>query len=122
MIGVLYVDDEDDIRTIVEFALRLDPEMDCRLASSVAEARDALVQGGMPDIVLVDVMMPGEGGLVLLEHLKADPATAGIPVVFVTASAGARDLEKYLGAGAAGAIRKPFDPLALAATVRGYLA
>lgn len=122
MTRVLYVDDEEDIRTIVDFALRLDPGIECRLAGTVAAAREIVAGGWLPDILLVDVMMPGEGGLVLLQEFKADPVRSAIPVVFVTASAGTRDLEHYRVAGAAGAIAKPFDPLALAATVRGYLA
>lgn len=121
MIRVLYVDDEEDIRTIVDFALRLDPAMACRLAGSVAEARAVIAGDWRPDIVLVDVMMPGEGGDMLLAQVKGDPRLAEVPVVLVTASAQARDLERYRAAGADGVIRKPFDPLELASRVRGYL-
>ncbi|HEY6870510.1 MAG TPA: response regulator [Novosphingobium sp.] len=121
MIRVLYVDDEEDIRTIVDFALRLDPDFACRLAGSVGEARAVIAEGWRPDIVMVDVMMPGEGGGVLLQLVKDDPQLAAIPVVLVTASAQARDLERYREAGADGVIRKPFDPLELASRVRGYL-
>lgn len=121
MTRVLYVDDEEDIRTIVDFALRLDPAIDCRLANSVAAARGTIAAGWVPDIVLADVMMPGENGSVLLRELKNSPQFSEIPVVLVTASAQQRDLEDYRAAGADGVIRKPFDPLTLVSTVRAHL-
>lgn len=122
-VRVLYVDDEADIRTIVQIALRLDPGMEVTMAASGAEALSLVGRAGwMPDIVLVDVMMPGMTGMELVEKLRGGPATAAIPVVFVTASARSFDIARYVGAGAVGVIAKPFDPLTLAAQVRAHLA
>lgn len=76
----------------------------------------------MPDIALIDVMMPVDDGFALLARLRDRPDTARMPVVFVTASARAAELRRYHDAGVAGVIAKPFDPLDLASNIRGYLA
>ena len=122
-VRVLYVDDEADIRTIVQIALRLDPGMEVKLAASGVEALALIGQDGwMPDIALVDVMMPGLTGMELVERVRDDPVMAGMPILFVTASARSSDIARYVGAGAMGVISKPFDPLTLASHVRAYLA
>ena len=69
-----------------------------------------------PDVILLDVMMPDVDGLGTLELLRADPATATILVIFMTAKAQKSDVTTYLDAGAIGVITKPFDPMSLAAT------
>ncbi|CAN5177859.1 response regulator [soil metagenome] len=122
-VRVLYVDDEADIRTIVQIALRLDPGMEVKLAASGAEALALIGQDGWtPDIALIDVMMPGLTGMELVERVRDDPTMAGMPILFVTASARSSDIARYIGAGAVGVISKPFDPLTLAAHVRRHLA
>jgi len=111
---VLYVDDEEDICTIVEMALKLDRQIECRTAGSALAARAVLASGWMPDIALLDMMMPVTDGRELLAELRADPATATLPVALVTAgTADAATLE-----GVAGIIAKPFDPLTLAGRIR----
>lgn len=117
---VLYVDDEEDIRTIVSIALGLDPDMKVTLAASGAEALALVGAGWVPDIALVDVMMPEMNGMELVARLHGEPATAGLPVLYVTASARSDDIARYTGAGAIGVISKPFDPMTLAAQVRAY--
>jgi CheY-like chemotaxis protein len=122
-VRVLYVDDEADIRTIVQIALGLDPGMEVTMAASGTEALDRIGRDGwIPDIALVDVMMPGITGMELVERLHNDPATQGLPILFVTASARSTDIARYVGAGAIGVISKPFDPLTLAGQVRAHLA
>jgi CheY-like chemotaxis protein len=122
-ISVLYVDDEPDIRLIVEMALNLRPGLSTRTAASGEEALDIILGGGMrPDLVMVDVMMPGLTGPDVLATLCANPDTAGIPVIFVTARARPSDIEAYLAQGAKGVITKPFDPMSLAEQVLGLLA
>lgn len=110
---VLYVDDEADICTIVEMALALDGGIECRTAGSAAAALAVLAEGWRPDIALLDMMMPVTGGAELLAALRANPATAALPVVLVTA--GTPDLS---GMDVAGVISKPFDPLSLPGQVR----
>lgn len=115
---VIYVDDEEDIRTIVEMALSLDPAIDLRIAPSGRDALDTLAAGFAPDIALLDLMMPEMSGQDLLAHLRAMPEHAQLPIVFITASARQSDVERYIREGADDVITKPFDPLALAANVR----
>lgn len=118
---VLYVDDEADIRTIVDLALRLDPAMEVVIAESGAAALDKIGKDKwLPDMALVDMMMPGMSGMELLDHMRARDDTADIPVVFVTASARSMEIQRYIDAGAIGVISKPFDPVALARLVRRH--
>ena len=114
-ISILYVDDEPDIRMIVEMALQLRPGIEVRTAISGDAALQMLQTAGWrPDLVMVDVMMPGLTGPDLLEKLRADPETADLPIIFVTARARPQDVQAYVAQGALGVITKPFDPMALA--------
>lgn len=118
---ILYVDDEADIRTIVEMALALDPGMEVRLASSGQDVLEMLQQGAwIPDLALIDMLMPGMTGTDVMAALRERGWTANIPIVFVTASAWQRDIDRFVDAGALGVIAKPFDPLTLAETVRSF--
>jgi two-component system OmpR family response regulator len=117
---VLYVDDESDIREIAELALKLDLEFDVRVCASGSEAI-TIAQEWSPQIVLLDVMMPGIDGPTTLGMLRAIPCTHAIPVVFITARAQAGETEKLVTLGAAGVLTKPFDPMTLAAQVREFL-
>jgi CheY-like chemotaxis protein len=117
---ILHVDDEPDIREVVEMSLELDPAFTVKSCSS---GRDALAVAAdwSPDLILCDVMMPVMDGPTTLARLRESPRTAGIPVVFMTARAQAREIEQFKSLGASGVIPKPFDPLALATSVRGHL-
>src|SRR5207244_1326689 len=110
---ILYVDDEPDIRLIVEMALRLKAEFEVHGADSGQEALDLLRNGLKPDLILVDVMMPGLTGPDLLARVRENPDTKDLPVVFVTARARQQDVEQYIQQGAQGVITKPFDPMTL---------
>jgi len=114
---VLHVDDEPDIREIVAASLGLDPEFELRDCDSGAEALTAAA-AWRPDLILLDVMMPVMDGPSTLRHLRENPQTVDIPVVFMTARAQTRELDHYKSLGAAGVIVKPFDPMTLAACVR----
>jgi CheY-like chemotaxis protein len=120
-LSVLYVDDDDDIRHIVALSLGLDPTIIVRVAASGQEALDIVDAGEVPDVAILDVMMPGMDGLELLDHLRARPATATLPVLFMTARGRAADVADYGARGAAGVIIKPFDPIGLAQQVRSLL-
>jgi CheY-like chemotaxis protein len=114
---VLLVDDEVDIRTIGEICLSRVGGWTTVLAAGGAEAV-ALALDEQPDVILLDVMMPEVDGPETLRRLRADPRTAHIPIVFLTARVQRGDLRSYTAMGAVGAIAKPFDPMRLAADVQ----
>ena len=120
MTRVLYVDDEPDIREVAGMALELDPDFEVRCCASGREGL-ATARDWLPHIVLLDVMMPGLDGPGTLDILKADPGLAHIPVVFITARVHAGEIEAFRERGAAGVLRKPFDPMTLAEDVRAFL-
>lgn len=117
---VLHVDDEPDIRELVEISLGLDPDMAIKSCSSGGDALVAAAEWS-PDVILMDVMMPVMDGPETLSHLREQETTAAIPVVFMTARAQTRELAQFMSLGAAGVIPKPFDPMTLAGSLRGYL-
>jgi CheY-like chemotaxis protein len=114
---ILYVDDEADIREVATMALELEPGFEVKCAASGAEAL-ALAAEWRPDLIMLDVMMPGMDGPSTLSRLRADPATGMIPVIFITARTQAQEVDRFLAAGAIGFIAKPFDPMQLASQVR----
>jgi CheY-like chemotaxis protein len=75
----------------------------------------------LPDLILMDVQLPGQDGLSLTRQLKADPATAGIPIVALTAHAMATDRDQAMAAGCIGYISKPIETRTLGELVRGFL-
>ena len=118
---VLLIDDEADIRSVGRLSLEKVGGWDVVDAGSGEEGIE-LARREQPDAILLDAMMPGIDGPATIERLKASKETSGIPVLFVTAKLQAADRERYLQLGAKGVIAKPFDPMALAPTVRKYLA
>lgn len=119
---ILYVDDEEDIRTIVEMALGLDVDIELQSLSSGAEALALLDTAEFePDMALIDMMMPGMSGIELLGELRSRSATMELPIYFITASARSSDIARYSDLGANGIITKPFDPMTLAADIRKLL-
>jgi CheY-like chemotaxis protein len=113
------VDDEPDIREIVELALGLDPRFLVRSCASGADAL-ALAAAWLPEMILCDVMMPVMDGPATLAALRKGPQTRNIPVVFMTARAQTRDLAYLHAIGANGVITKPFDPAVLASSVHRH--
>jgi CheY-like chemotaxis protein len=111
---VMCVEDEADIRLIVQTALETVAGLRVTLcddgARAVAAARDA-----RPDLIALDVMMPGTDGPAVLRALRADPLTAAIPIVFITAKVQPDEVSHLLRQGAIGVVAKPFDPMTLAA-------
>jgi two-component system, OmpR family, response regulator len=118
---VLFVDDDDDIRSIGELALVEVGGMPTVLASSGSMALEVAARE-QPDVVLLDVMMPGMDGPTTLRRLREQPATAAIPVVFVTAQVRPHEVQRYLELGAIGVIGKPFEPMTLPDELRALVA
>jgi CheY-like chemotaxis protein len=119
-IRILHVDDEPDIREVVEMSLGLDPAFETRNCGSGKEALSVAVEW-KPDFILLDVMMPVMDGPATLVQLRDDARTATIPVIFMTARAQAREVDHLRSLGAVGVIAKPFDPMTLSASVRSYV-
>jgi diguanylate cyclase (GGDEF)-like protein len=116
---VLVVDDDPDIARFIEINLRLEG-YDVQIAHDGADAIDR-IHHEMPDLVLLDVMMPRIDGVELCRQLRADPLTATVPVIMLTAKSLSADKVVGLTAGADDYIIKPFDTLELVARVRSTL-
>jgi two-component system OmpR family response regulator len=114
---ILYIEDETDIQEVARMALEEVGGFTVRVASSGKEGI-ALAQSVNPDLILLDVMMPGMDGPTTLRELRRLPATASIPVIFMTAKVQRHEVEQYRKMGALDVIPKPFDPMELPNTVR----
>ena len=114
---ILYVEDEPDIQAVARLALEQLGGFTVELCSSGAEALEK-VPLFKPDLILLDVMMPGMDGPSTLQALRGLPETQGCPVVFMTAKVQPQEVEHYRQLGAVDVIPKPFDPMALADKVR----
>ena len=120
-IRVLHVDDEPDIRAVVDLSLTLDPEFEVQSCASGAEALIRAAEWS-PSVILLDVMMPEMDGAATLAKLRQNPCTANIPVLLMTARKLVDDMERFRSLGVLAVITKPFDPLALPVLVRDHLA
>ncbi|MFT4216330.1 MAG: response regulator [Micropruina sp.] len=110
---LLLVDDDDDIREVAATALELVDGFRIVTATGGLQAvRQA--QEHHPDGIVLDVMMPGMDGLQTVERLRADPVTAEIPVILLTARLDGDEPDD----GIAGVIAKPFDPMSLGGQIR----
>lgn len=109
---IVYVEDEPDIRSIAEFALAQLGGFTVELCESGQQAIEK-APAFKPDLILLDVMMPGMDGIETFARLKALPEIEATPIVFMTAKAMQDEVKRYLSLGAADVIPKPFDPLTL---------
>jgi CheY-like chemotaxis protein len=116
---ILVVDDNDAGLLLVTSVLQFDGFQ----VDSAGSAQEVLERLSirLPDLILMDVQLPGQDGLSLTRELKADPVTAGIPIVALTANAMAGDRERALNAGCIGYISKPIDTRTLAEEIRRLL-
>jgi two-component system, OmpR family, response regulator len=114
---ILCVDDEPLIQAIARAALEKRGGFTVLICGSGAEALAAM-PAFAPELLLLDVMMPGLDGPATLAALRRLPATATTPAIFMTTKMQARGLAPGAGLGIIGVIDKPFDPKTLAETVR----
>jgi CheY-like chemotaxis protein len=114
---ILMVEDEPDIQAIARLALEAVGGFTVTVCGSGSEA---LASGPafQPDLVLLDVMMPGLDGPGTLQAMRQTPALAGVPVVFMTAKVQPQEIATLRSLGALDVIAKPFDPLTLSSTIR----
>jgi len=117
---VLVIDDEDDIREVAQLALEAVAGWEVFTASSGAEGLRVAAER-LPDAILLDVMMPEMDGPSTFRALQAQPATAGIPVILLTAKVQASDRTRFHDLGVRGVLTKPFDPMELSREVEGVL-
>lgn len=116
----LVIDDEEDVRMVANLSLGRVGGMEVIEAKNGEEGlRRARAEH--PDFILLDMMMPVMDGAATFAALRADPETASIPVVFLTAKAMASEVQRLKDLGAKGVILKPFNPMALAGDVRAIL-
>ena len=109
---VLIADDEPNILLSLEFLMKREGLRTCVAADGTQAL--AAVQRERPDLVLLDVMMPGSlDGLEMCRRLRAQPATAQVPVILLTARGQQRDIEAGREAGADTYLTKPFSPMEL---------
>lgn len=114
------IDDEEDVRFIAQVSLGRVGGMTVIEARNGAEGVSR-ARSEMPDVILLDMMMPGMDGVATLRELRGDPQTTRIPIVFLTAKSGATDAERLLEMGASGIILKPFNAMTLASELTALL-
>ncbi|HLA35290.1 MAG TPA: response regulator [Rhodocyclaceae bacterium] len=114
---ILYVEDEADIRAVAQLALEMVGGFKLQICSSGAEAISQ-AEAFAPDLILLDVMMPGMDGPTTLQGLRERSSLANIPAVFMTAKVQPTEIAHFKSLGALDVIAKPFDPMALAGQIK----
>jgi two-component system, OmpR family, alkaline phosphatase synthesis response regulator PhoP len=117
--SILVVDDEEDILELVEYNLAKDGYRISCAATGEAALKSA--KGQLPDLIVLDLMLPGLDGLEICKRLKGDPKTKHIPIVMLTAKGEEADIVTGLELGADDYITKPFSPRVLAARIKTVL-
>lgn len=116
---VIVADDEADIRQLVAFTLRRRGHT--VIEAATGDAALALITTERPDLAVLDVMMPGLSGLDIARVASADPATAAIPIILLSAKGQVSEINEGLASGARKYLVKPFSPRHLAETVADLL-
>ena len=116
---VLLIEDEPHIAEAIRFLLGLDGWAVTVLADGIEGL--AAVRDRLPDLVILDLMLPGLSGLEILKALRGDPATAATPVMMLTAKGQGRDREAAERAGANLFMAKPFSNAEIVAAARGLV-
>jgi len=114
---ILYAEDEEDIQEIVNISLVEIGEFELLICSSGEELLEAY-EGFNPDLILLDVMMPGMDGIATFEQLKQMSVYNDTPVVFMTAKVQVNEIQQYKELGALEVISKPFNPMELPEKLR----
>lgn len=109
---ILYVDDEPDIREVVQMSLSLVDGLDVQTCESGERALEVVLRW-RPDLLLLDVMMPGMDGPSTLQELRTMAGFETLPVIFITAKAMPQEVARFRELGAVAVIAKPFDPIKL---------
>ncbi|MEO1858154.1 MAG: response regulator [Rubritalea sp.] len=115
MAKILIAEDSPHFVKLVELILKRDGHS----ARFAVDGEKALheVRENLPDVAILDVNMPGMDGLEVLEAIKSDPETSGVPVIILTASSHALTEQEAIASGAAAFLTKPFSPISLLSTI-----
>lgn len=108
---------DDDIEMLKQLAIMLKDQYAVSVITSADQALAALSEGSLPDLILLDVMMPDTDGFSLMEHLKNDTELRKIPVIFLTGMTDTDDEIRGLTLGGADYVRKPFHREVLLARI-----
>lgn len=114
---IMLVEDEEDIRAVAELALEAVGGFTVKTCGSGVCALENL-DAFRPQLILLDVMMPGMDGPSTLRAIRERPEFEDIPVIFITAKVQPEEVRGYLAAGAVDVISKPFDPMKLSEKIR----
>lgn len=114
---IMYAEDEPDIRMIVQVAIEATSPCQIAFAENGQDLLDK-VEDFMPDLIMLDVMMPEMDGPTALKKLRENPATKDIPVIFMTAKAQVHELEELKSLGVVDVLTKPFDPIQLYTNIK----
>ena len=114
---ILLVEDDPDIQLITRLSLEVGGGYEVRVCASGAEAVES-VQDSAPDLILLDMMMPGMDGLATMDALRKRPETAATPLVFFTANTQEQVKQDLIRRGALGVIVKPVEPNFLVEQIR----
>lgn len=114
---ILYVEDEPDIQAVARIALETVGGFTLTICGSGKEAL-ANAAAFAPDLLLLDVMMPGMDGVTTLQELRKQSAMSATPVMFMTAKVQPQEIAQLMSLGALDVIPKPFDPMTLADQIR----
>ncbi|WP_454785614.1 response regulator [Legionella sp. WA2024007413] len=114
---ILYAEDEEDIRAIAQIALEDIGGFSVKYCSNGKKTLEAAKEY-TPDLLLLDVMMPEMDGPTTLRELRKNPDFIKIPAIFMTAKIQSNEIADYKSIGAIDVIKKPFDPLTLATSIK----
>ena len=114
---ILYVEDEPDIQAVARIALEAVGGFEVKICGSGKEAVESAAAFA-PDLLLLDVMMPGMDGPTTLLELRKQPALAATPAMFMTAKVQPQEVAHLKSLGVVDIIAKPFDPMGLSAQIR----
>lgn len=114
--NILCIDDEPDVLSVAQMCLETVGEFNVTTASSGNEGLEKML-ANKPDVILLDVMMPGIDGPATLKLVRKHPDFDDVPIIFMTARVRPSEIQEYLALGANGVMPKPFDPMTLSAQV-----
>jgi CheY-like chemotaxis protein len=118
---VLVIEDDRSIQIVLELALTRMGHCQVLMAADGPQGL-AMIQEHKPDVVLLDLMLPGMDGFEICERAKADETTRSIPIIFLTAQPQPAAIERAMSLGAAAYIIKPFDPMKIIDQINEVLA
>ncbi|MFB3880620.1 MAG: response regulator [Armatimonadota bacterium] len=119
---ILVVDDELTVRRLCSACIKHGLGSDYEIVEAAdGEAALAAAKAERPDVILLDILMPEMDGFEVCRRLKGSPETKGIPIVFLTALGGEKDVQRGLALGGDGYVVKPFNAVTLAAQITEIL-